>query len=57
MPLSLNISKLLFIQYLNPFISDKKSYLMTFLTYFDVFMALWSYFQTMRISSQVSKLQ
>lgn len=30
---------------------------MTYLAFFDVFMCLWSYFQTMRISSNVKKLQ
>jgi membrane protein YdbS with pleckstrin-like domain len=40
-------------QYLNPLIGDLKSQIMTVLTYFDVVMCLWSYFQTFRIDSHV----
>ena len=44
-------------QVLNPYLNDSKAQLMTYLTYFDVVMCLWSYFQTMRIDSYVKKIQ
>lgn len=43
-------------QHLNPYRGDRFSYLLTYLTWFDVAMCLWSYVQTYRIRNTVKKL-
>lgn len=38
-------------------LNDRKAFYMSLLTYFDVFMCLWSYIQTIRIRNNVAPLK
>jgi hypothetical protein len=38
-------------------LNDRKAFYMSILTYFDVFMCLWSYIQTIRIKNNVVPLR
>jgi hypothetical protein len=38
-------------------LNDRKAFYMSLFTYFDVFMCLWSYVQTIRIKTNVTPLK
>lgn len=38
-------------------LNDRKAFYMSLFTYFDVFMCLWSYVQTIRIKNNVAPLR
>ena len=44
-------------QIFEPILNDRKAFYMSLFTYFDVFMCLWSYFQTIRIKNNVARLK
>ena len=45
------------IQVFTGILNDRKAFYMSLLTYFDVFMCLWSYVQTIRIKTNVTPLK